>query len=80
MRSRSPSRVWKSTCGLANERVERLEEQRKNVQGSVCPFGRDSRRVQQSGRHRAHRGEILKTAQQELAEARAGQAEPTPPV
>ena len=35
MKSRSPSKAWKSICGLANERVERLEEQRKNVQARL---------------------------------------------
>jgi hypothetical protein len=59
---------------LANERVARLEEQRKDVQNRLVHLA--TIRAQYSNLAAAvrNRGETLKTAQQELAEARASQA------
>ncbi len=59
---------------LANERVDRLEEQRKDVQNRLVHLA--TIRAQYSNLAAAvrNRGETLKTAQQELAEARASQA------
>ena len=74
MKSRSPSRAWKSICGLAKERVERLEEQRENVQARLVHLATIRAQYSNLVATARHRGEILKTAQQELAEARAGQA------
>jgi succinoglycan biosynthesis transport protein ExoP len=60
--------------GLAKERVERLEEQRQNVQSRLVHLAEIRARYANLATTTRHRGEILKTAQQELAEARAGQA------
>ena len=60
--------------GLAKERVERLEEQRANVQARLVHLAAIRAQYSNLATAARHRGEILKTAQQELAEARAGQA------
>ncbi len=59
---------------LADERVERLEEQRKNVQGRLIHLATIRAEYSNLIATSRLRGEILKTAEQELAEARAGQA------
>ncbi|HEX4142908.1 MAG TPA: Wzz/FepE/Etk N-terminal domain-containing protein [Pirellulales bacterium] len=60
--------------GLAKERVARLEEQRQNVQARLVHLAAIRAQYANLATTARHRGEILKTAQQELAEARAGQA------
>jgi polysaccharide biosynthesis transport protein len=59
---------------LANERVERLEEQRKNVQDRLVHLATIRAQYSNLAATTRQRGDVLKTAQQELAEARAGQA------
>ena len=59
---------------LANERVERLEEQRQKVQGRLVHLAEIRAEYSNLITTSRLRGEILKTAEQELAEARAGQA------
>ncbi|HTU25559.1 MAG TPA: Wzz/FepE/Etk N-terminal domain-containing protein [Pirellulales bacterium] len=60
--------------GLANERVQRLEEQRDRVQARLIHLAAIRAEYNNLTTSTRHRAEILKTAQQELAEARAGQA------
>jgi uncharacterized protein involved in exopolysaccharide biosynthesis len=60
--------------GLAEERVERLEEQRENVQSRLVHLAAIRAQYSNLATSARHRGEILKTAQQELSEARAAQA------
>ncbi len=59
---------------LANERVARLQEQRENVQGRLTHLAAIRAEYSNLITTSRLRGEILKTAEQELAEARAGQA------